>query len=265
MSKDYLKMINASRKFLEEAEAIGMFEEPPSKLEISESMFDEYTDAVIKAGQRLIVQDPKVMFLPIRGGSIHGEDVLFAAHEIANKRGIEIRGCAARVDCWGISHEPRVQKELRDYLIESKESVEGSNLTEEERKDLGAPLGLDDFTIIDTAYTGMAYSKILGTFREVFPRSKINGIVLKDKLFKSDFSPFFYAHEQTGGEFCLVETPLLFEDKNVVYHRLRGNWRHQIQIYTPDFLDAKRRIKETIERKVKYGSKMPLIEVYGNR
>jgi hypothetical protein len=249
-------LIKRSGELLREAEAEDLFEEKdkPSRLEITDAQFDDYTDAVIEAAKQLLKQNPKVIILPGRGGIVHGNDVLYAASQLASKFGKDTRGYPIRLDARGISHDVRVRERFKNYLLKTKESVESVYCTDKEWEGFIIP-PLDDITIIDTAYTGMAYSKIFDIVRGVFTNAKINGIVLKDKQYKSDLSILGYAHKATGGDFYAIDTFLPFEDKNVLYHRLRlrtsvPNVENILELQTPDFIRSRIKIEEMIESKV---------------
>lgn len=214
-------------------------------LKLSDNDKEEYSDAVILAAERLILQKPKAVFLPTRGGALHGIDICDTLDMISMVRGGEYHPQCIEIQASGVGTKERVRRQIRHQLDNLKKA-------EKEYKEFW---NFDDFTIIDSAYTGMAYRKLLRIFRESFPSSKINGIILRDKMYSKDngVPDLAYTHKTcNNGDFFWKDVNLPWEDLDLMYHDISRDERFEVVINlpTPEYYQERLDIMKRVMTKI---------------
>jgi hypothetical protein len=202
---------------------------------------------------RLLYQNPKYVALPIRGGFIFGDEVESAAHIIANKRGRKFHHHPIWMSAQNISRDENVEKKVESQLRDFCGSVEECRrLFNTSLIDEFYPL-VNDVTIIETAYIGFSYAKLLDIFRRVLPNAKVNGILAQDEAYITpNLKILELAHRNmNNGDFFYVRAPLIFEDQPTTFHRdPKATHPSYFWIPTYGYTAVRKRVEGYIDRRI---------------
>lgn len=223
----------------------------------TDAQIEEYANAVIICADALYNQAPAVMLTPERGGAIFGrhvKDVEFTLELATGKRKyINKLNLAAS----GISKDQDVaeivESQIRGYQKGAErlyDAYKALGYGDETLRKSGYVKKFESVTLVDTAYVGMAYPKILEIVKRTFPESRINGILAQDKSFAEDLRYLGERHKELGGEFFYVRAPLIFEDQPTMYHRLSGT-NSYFAAATLGFQNAERKVLSNAMEKLK--------------
>jgi hypothetical protein len=230
-----------------------------TSIKATEEDIAKYANVLFECSLKLIEQKPKAVILPQRGGAVLGYDVDRVAAYIAITRSEDFFIYPLDIDASGISRDENVFRKVVDRLKDLHNKSESLDITDEDRRKVCMFPRMDDLTVIDTAYTGMSYTKLLAAVSRALPNAKVNGILVQDENYKSDLSFLRRIHDNMGGDFFYARAPLVFEDQPTMFHQFNGI-SHTAYIYIPTM--GYSTVRDKVLKKV--FQKEPLVRHFGS-